>query len=216
MRSGRSIPFAIAALLFATTAWAEDGDSSSGAKPRWEAGGRLYFVTANPLLDYNYEEHESVNGLIAGATMQRRSNDGKTRMILGLDYTTTSPKDGAWLAQGDDPPEAEWTEFEDFSIVGVNVMFTHVLTRGPFGFTFGGGLGVSNVRGTITTWPVDAAGRKDASQAPDEKDIPAFTPVILLKMGPQFEIGKMATVNLDVGFHHGFFAGTAVSFNLPM
>lgn len=223
MRSGRSIPFVfflVAALLAAPSAWAqedeEDGESkSSGPKPRWEAGARAYFVTANPILSYSYEKHESVNGFIVGPTLQRRSNDGSTRMIIALDYTSTSPEDGPWLAQGDDPPEAEWTEFRNFSIISANVTFVHVLQRGPFGFTFGGGLGLSAIQGSITSWPVDANGEKLSSGEPDEKDVPGITPVILLKMGPQFELGKMGTVNLDVGFHHGFFAGAAFSTNLP-
>ena len=216
----RSIPFVavLAALLVSPSAFADDEEekkSEGGPKVRWEGGARAYFVTANPILDYSYEEHENVSGTVLGATLQRRSNDGSTRMIIGLDYTSTSPDDGPWLAQGDDPPEAEWTEFRNFSIVSANVMFVHVIGRGPFGFTFGGGLGLSAIQGSITSWPVDANGEKLAGSEPDEKDVPGITPVILLKMGPQFELGKIGTVNLDVGFHHGFFAGAAFSTNLP-
>lgn len=221
MQSGRSIPFVIFAMLtfVAPPLWAEEEEDAKprggAAQPRWEGGARAYFVTANPILSYSYEEYESVNGFIVGPTLQRRSNDGSTRLIIGLDYTRTSPEDGAWLAQGDDPPDAEWTEFRNFSIISANVSFVHVIGRGPFGFTFGGGLGLSVVQGSITSWPVDADGRKVSSAEPDEKDVPGITPVILLKMGPQFEMGKIGTVNLDVGFHHGFFAGAAFSANLP-
>ena len=216
----RSIPFVagLAAWLVSPSAFADDEEetkSGDGPEVRWEGGARAYFVTANPILDYSYEKHENVSGTVLGATVQRRSNDGSTRMILGLDYTSTSPDDGPWLAQGDDPPEAEWTEFRNFSIVSANVMFVHVIGRGPFGFTFGGGLGLSAIQGSITSWAVDANGEKLAGSEPDEKDIPGITPVILLKMGPQFELGKIGTVNLDVGFHHGFFAGAAFSTNLP-
>ena len=210
------LPFLFASLLISTPAFAGDEDDKSKApKPRWEAGARAYFVTANPILDYSYEEHESVNGFIVGGVLHRRSNDGSTRMIVGLDYTSTDVEDGAWLAQGDDPPEAEWTEFRNFSIISANVMFVHVIQRGPFGFSFGGGLGISATQGSITSYDVNALGEKDPNSEPDEKDIPGITPVILFKMGPQFELGKIGTVGLDVGFHHGLFAGASLTTNLP-
>lgn len=196
----------------AATARADDG---KGAGARWEVGARFHFMTVNPVLDFLYDEHESVNGYTVGPVVTRRAPDGNTRLILGLDYTRTSPEDGPWLGDGDDPPEAEWTEFRNFSILSANFMVGHVARRGPFGFFFGAGLGLDIVSGSITTYDVDANGRKLAGSEPDEKNVPSITPTLLFKMGPQFELGKMGTVSLDVGLHNGLFAGASLSTGLP-
>lgn len=217
MRIGRT--FLLAALMFSSfSAFAVDDDETDNhgkPKPRYELGARFHFVTANPVLDNYYDDHESVNGYTIGPILSRRSEDGNSRLILGFDYTKTSPKDGPWLEAGDDEVDAEWTEFENFSIINANFMFVHVFRHGPFGFAVGGGLGVAYITGSVTSYATLSNGQKDTTSAPDEKNIPTITPTVLIKVGPQFELGRIGTVTLDVGVHNGLYAGASLTTALP-
>ena len=207
--------FLLAVLMFSSlSAFAVDDDETDNhgkPKARYELGARFHFLTINPILDNYYDDHESVNGFTVGPILSRRSEDGNSRLVLGLDYSKTEPKDGPWLEAGDDEVEAEWTEFRNFSIYNANFMFVHVFRRGPFGFAVGGGLGIAYTTGTVTSYP-DVNG---PTGAPDEKNIPKITPTVLMKAGPQFELGRIGTVTLDVGVHNGLYAGASITTALP-
>jgi hypothetical protein len=221
MRVGHTFGFAGIAVMFVSLpAFAVDSDNLQDRtnKQRWEVGARVQGVTANPILDNFYDDHESVNGFTVGPVLQRRSPDGNTRYIIGVDYTKTEPEDGPWLEADDDPVEAEYTEFWNFSIISANFMAGHVFRKGPFGFFFGGGLGVSVTSGTITSYETDGNGNKLAGSAPDEKNVPKITPVPLVPLfqaGPQMELGRVGTISLNVGFHHGLYAGVGLTTALP-
>ena len=206
-----------ATTLLAAPAYGAD-DKDKTTKNRWEVGARGHFMTANPVLDVLYDEHASVNGYTVGPTFTRKSPDGATVVIFGADYTHTDPKDEPWLADGkQNGAEEEWTEFrtgssKGFSIYSANVIVGHVFKRGPFGFFFGGGIGLDYIPSTVTTYPTTAGGtQKAAGGAPDEKNVPQIAPTVLFKMGPQFELGRAGTVSLDVGLHNGLFAGVGFS-----
>lgn len=211
--------FLLAAMMLTSfSAFAVDDDETDNhgkPKTRYELGARFHFLTVNPILDNYYDDHESVNGYTVGPILSRRSEDGNSRLILGLDYSKTSPDDGAWLEAGDDDVDAEWTEFENFSIINANFMFVHVFRRGPFGFALGGGLGVAYVTGSVTSYATLPNGQKNPSSAPDEKNIPNITPTVLIKAGPQFELGRVGTISLDVGVHNGLYAGASLTTALP-
>lgn len=206
--------FLVAALFLSLPAFAVDDDETDNhgkPKARYELGARFHFLSINPILDSYYDEHESVNGYTVGPIISRRSEDGNTRLILGLDYSKTDPDDGPWLEAGDDETEAEWTEFRNLSIVSANFMFAHVFRRGPFGFAVGGGLGLAYTTGTVTSYP----SLTGPTGAPDEKNIPKIAPTVLMRMGPQFELGRIGTVTLDVGVHNGLYAGASITTALP-
>lgn len=217
MRFGRS--FLLAALMLASLpAFAVDDDETDTdgkAKDRYEVGTRFHFVTVNPILASFYDKHESVNGYTVGPIVSRRSEDGNSRIVLGLDYTKTSPDDGLWVESGDDEVEGEFTEFRNLSIVSANVMFVHVFRRGPFGFALGGGVGLAYTSGSITSYASDGSGGKAAGSEPDEKDIPTIMPTALITAGPQFELGRMGTVSLSAGLHNGLYAGASLTTALP-
>jgi hypothetical protein len=217
MRIRRSFLLAISMLLSAPAFAVDDDETDTDGKPkdRWELGARANFVTVNPILDSYYDDHESVNGFTVGPILQRRSADGNSRLILGFDYTKTSPDDGAWLEEGDEEFEAEWTEFRNFSIYSANFMYGHVWRRGPFGFLAAGGLGIAVTTGTVTSYATTPGGEKDPASEPDEKGIPKVTPTILIQVGPQFELGRIGTVNLNVGVHNGLYAGASLTTALP-
>jgi hypothetical protein len=217
MRISRSFLLAISMLASIPALAVDDDETDNHGKPkdRWEVGARANFVTVNPILDNYYDDHESVNGFTAGGIAVRRAEDGNSRLIIGLDYTSTDPKDGPWLEAGDEEFEAEWTEFRNFSILSANFMYGHVWRRGPFGFFAGAGIGVAYTTGTITSYATDANGEKDPASEPDEKAIPKVTPTILIQMGPQFELGRIGTVNLNVGVHNGLYAGASLTTALP-
>jgi hypothetical protein len=217
MRFGRLFLLAAMMLTSASAFAVDDDETDNHGKPkvRYELGARFHFLSINPILDNYYDEHESVNGYTVGPILSRRSEDGNTRLILGFDYSKTSPDDGPWLEAGVDPVEAEWTEFRNFSIITTNFMFAHVFRRGPFGFAMGGGLGIAYTTGTVTSYPTDASGGKLAGGEPDEKNIPKITPTVLIKVGPQFEMGRIGTVTLDVGLHNGLYAGASITTALP-
>jgi hypothetical protein len=216
-----SLLIAVAALVAAAPAHAAEDGSDKATKNRWEAGGRFHFVTANPVLNVLYDEHESVNGFTVGPTFTRKSPDGQTVVVFGADYTSVKPEDGAWLADGkQNGGEEEWTEFRTgsargFSIYSANVLVGHVFKNGPFGFFFGGGIGLDYIPSTITTYPTTNGGTiKAPGGAPEEKNVPQITPTVLFKMGPQFELGRAGTVSLDVGLHNGLFAGVSLSIRI--
>lgn len=217
MRNSRMFLLAVLMLSSFSAFAVDDDETDNHGKPkaRYELGARFHFLTINPILDSYYDDHESVNGYTVGPILSRRSEDGNSRLILGFDYSKTDPKDGPWLEAGDDEVEAEWTEFRNFSIINANFMFVHVFRRGPFGFAVGGGLGMAYTTGKVTSFPTDANGQKAAGGAPDEKNIPKVTPTVLIKLGPQFELGRIGTVTLDVGVHNGLYAGASIATALP-
>jgi len=211
--------FLVAVAMFTSfSAWAVDDDETDNhgkPKARYELGARFHFLTINPILDSYYDDHESVNGYTVGPILSRRSEDGNSRTIIGFDYSKTDPDDGPWLEAGDDEVEAEWTEFRNVSIISANFMFVHVFRRGPFGFAVGGGLGLAYTTGTVTSFATLANGQKNPASEPDEKNIPTIAPTVLIKLGPQFELGRMGTVSLDVGVHNGLYAGASITTALP-
>lgn len=178
----------------------------------WEAGVRLHYVTASPVMPIFYDRYKDVSGYTVGGVLTRRSPHG-TRLVFGLDYTSVNPKDGPWLEAGEERPSSEWTEFRDFSIVSVNAIIGKEWGEGrTFGFFAGGGLGLDVVSGSITSYPTAPPNysTKAPGGAPDEKDVPSIVPTVLFRLGPTVSLAGKGSLSFDVGIHNGFFLGTTI------
>jgi hypothetical protein len=186
--------------------------TSSSTRTGMEVGAFVHGATADPVLSYFYDKHISVQDSSFGGYVMRRTPGG-ARLMVDLAYTTTSPKDGVWHANGSSN-SPEWTEFRNFKVYSADLVVGHEWgSGGIFGFFAGGGIGIAVPTGTIVSYGVLGNG-PDPASAPDKKKIPPAVPTVTFRAGPTFNFGNIATLMIEGGLHNGLYAGASFGIRL--
>lgn len=211
----------VPAVAFAQTPTpAPSGSAPSHEKGAFEIGALAEGATADPVLAFMYDKHQSVNPTTVGGYVMKHNPNG-ARLMLDVTYTTASPKDGDWLGKGKDNSAEEWTEFRNFKLYTVDLVVGHQFGNpdAVFGFFAGGGIGVAYRSGTITSWDdpngVAGAGSKALGAPKDKlKGVPPVVPTVNFRLGPTVNFGNVASLMIDGGLHNGLFIGAQFGIRL--
>ncbi len=142
--------------------------------------------------------------------------------VVELDWTPLIPKSGNWLADGDQPDDANYAE-SGLHMISIDVTYREFVPfTSNFAWFIGGGLGVGVLTGDVElsevlptcTEPVeDCAHWRESTTEP--LALPTrVVPILHLTTGFQLLLGDSVTLRLETGFRDVFFAGLSVGASL--
>lgn len=205
-------------LTGAAANWIEPGEGPS-------LGARVRYVTIpDAFFDPFVLNHTAFNNYSVGLEF---GIDGpaRSRVIFGIDYTDLSMPSGNWRNDGETPEEASYTEV-DLHLITVDALFLwKARISHNVGFTYGVGMGVSYLPGTITSVNV-LPSCTEPSQVPEcahwdsvtarEQDIDGFLPLgrfipmVTAQAGLFYDPTPGVRIRVDAGFRIVFFTGLSV------
>jgi hypothetical protein len=194
-------------LTGAAADWIEPGEGPS-------LGARVRYVT---IPDAFFDPSVGLEFAIDGPA--------RSRVVFGIDYTDLSMPPGNWRNDGEKPDEASYTEV-DLHLITVDALFLwKARISHNVGFTYGVGMGVSYLPGTITSVNV-LPSCKEPSQVPEcahwdsvtsrEQDIDGFLPLgrfipmVTAQVGLFYDPTPGIRIRVDAGFRIVFFTGLSV------
>ncbi len=207
------------------------GDKSSelaeGAPAQLGVGVRLRYVFMPKAMIELFVDAASSGVGHPGFGLEIVRRKGNFDIVLGIEYESIAPDDGLFLEKGDTPgvpgENPDFTEFPDFGLLGLDVVFVwHKTIVERVDFRYGAGIGIAAVLGDVVQTDTTCSVQGDINscvkdlngEQVNEKsdDVPPVVPLVNVLIGTRIELAPQLTVNVEAGFRDLFYFGVGTTY----
>lgn len=235
------VAFVLIALAAPTAALAQEAEPEEApatvvadeTKTKLGVGARVRYVfMPEAMLDLFLDHATGMSAFGFGIEVVRRKADFD--IVFGLEYDSIAPENGLYLESGDDPGAnclatgecPDYTEFEDFALLGLDVSFIwHYKLHEAVQLRYGAGIGVGLVLGELYQTDTSCPPGTTIDDLEDPQhctttgfarvksdDVPPVVPIVNLQLGARFKVADQLTINLEGGFRDVFFIGLGTDY----